>query len=101
MIESFIDGRIRLRTPLFAEHDLAEAFAEMLRSVNGVTHVELNARTCGMLLEYDPKRIPMSLLMKAAPLLERVNRLAGLPHDERRQEMENLLQSLRAVLSAG
>ena len=98
VIESFVDGRVRLRSPLFAETDIAESLADCLKTVKGVRSVNFNARTHGMLLEYDPLQIPRELLIKAAPLLERLGLLGELPFSERRSSAEQLLGELKNLL---
>ena len=98
MIESYIEGRVRLRSPIFAETDIAESLKALLVSVAGVLRVDFNPRTQGMLLEYDPARVPQTMILKAAPLLERMDRLNALAHAERRSGAEGLLRELKELL---
>ena len=99
MIESFVDGRVRLRSPLFAETDIAEALVECLKTVAGVRKVDFNSRTGGMLLEYDPSRIPQALIVQAAPLLERMDQLQHVAQPQRREGAKGLLGELKNLLS--
>ena len=99
MIESFVEGRVRLRSPLFAENDISEALVACLAKVAGICRVDVNSRTCGVLLEYDPSRISKALILEAAPLFERMGRLENLSRQERRAGAELLLGELKSLLS--
>ncbi|MDR3280005.1 MAG: hypothetical protein LBT23_05800 [Synergistaceae bacterium] len=99
MIESFIEGRIRLRSPLLADKTLAGRFMEVILTIEGVRAAEVNNRTCGLLLEYDTKRIPMQKLLKAAPILESVAELTKLDPDKRFSALEEALDRLKEVLA--
>ena len=99
MIESFIEGRVRLRSPLFAE----EAFVERLRSellkIDGIEKDEPNLRTNSLLLEYDTTLLPLPRLMQASSLLTRMNELMELPAEKRVSALENIMAKLRRALS--
>jgi hypothetical protein len=98
MIESFIEGRVRLRSPLLADAAFAERLTSKLLEIDGVQKVEVNPRTNGLLLEYDKTRLPLSVLKQAAPLFSRMNNLAKLPANKRLPALEKLLESLAAEL---
>jgi hypothetical protein len=99
MIESFIEGRMRLRSPLLADATLASRLASELLKIDGVQKAEINPRTSGALLEYDKTRLPLSLLKQAAPLFTRMNDLKKLPAGERLAALESLLQELVKILN--
>jgi hypothetical protein len=99
MIESFVEGRVRLRSPLLAD----AAFAERVRSeflrVDGVRTVEVNTHTNGLLLEYDKTRLPLSFLMRAAPILAGMDDLTRLSSGERVAAFEKLMEKLNSLVS--
>ncbi|MDR3231019.1 MAG: hypothetical protein LBT65_06245 [Synergistaceae bacterium] len=94
MIESFIEGRVRLRSPLLADAALAEYLTSRLREIGGVRKVEANPRTNGLLLEYDRTRLPLPVLMRAAPLFSRMEDLEKLPPDKRLSALTGLMNAL-------
>jgi hypothetical protein len=98
MIESFIEGRVRLRSPLLADAVFAEYLTARFMEIDGVQKVEANPRTHGLLLEYDKTRLPLSVLKQAAPLFSRMNDLTKLPADGRLPALENLMDSFVEVL---
>ncbi len=97
MIESFVEGRIRLRSPLFNDKKTAETLCALLRDVEGVLALTFNPKTNGMLVEYDPKRIPLFRIMNALPLFKRLQSLEGLPVAKRGEPLNALLVELRAL----
>ncbi|HCL80585.1 MAG TPA: hypothetical protein DIC53_11540 [Synergistaceae bacterium] len=98
MIESFIDGRIRLRSDLFADEEFSERLKKGLEEIKGVTSVSVNPRTCGVLIEYEKDAFPKMLMMKAAPLFGRVKKLEKLPREERLAELDSLITALQDLL---
>ena len=97
-IESFIEGRARLRSPLLRDKALASQLSAGLLAVGGVTRAEANPRTGGLLLEYDRSRLPLERVMDAAPVLQRVAALEELPASERPAALAPLLEELRELL---
>ena len=97
-IESFIEGRVRLRSPLLRDRTLASQLTAGLLAIDGVTRAEANPRTCGLLLEYDRSRLPLDRIMGAAPILESVAALERLPGPERAAALAPLLEELRRIL---
>ena len=65
MIESFIEGRVRLRSPLLHDEELARRLSEGLLAIGGVRRAQVNRRTQGLLLEYDKDRLPLERLAPA------------------------------------
>jgi hypothetical protein len=100
VIESFVEGRVRLRFPLLADPAFAERLKTELSKIDGVYKVEANPRTRGLLLEYDKKRLPLSLLMCAVPLFSRVDGWEALSSDQRQSALETLAEELRQTLCA-
>ncbi|MDR1966850.1 MAG: hypothetical protein LBQ36_09080 [Synergistaceae bacterium] len=98
MIESFVEGRIRLRSPLFSDPEIAELVKEGLLKIDGVVRAEANPRTSGLLLEYDKERLPLSRLTCAAPLIADIGALESLPAAERPAAARRLMEDLRAAL---
>ena len=99
MIESFTEGRLRLRSPLFSDSAAAELLSSELMKIDGVLKVEINRRTNGALLEYDKKRLPLSLLRQAAPILSAMNDLECLPAAERADGLKDILDKLSKILN--
>lgn len=100
MIESFIEGRVRLRSPLFAEGAFVERLRLELLQIDGIDKVEANLRTHSVLLEYDTKLLPLPRLMQASSLLTRMNELTELPAEKRVPALENIMARLRSALYA-
>lgn len=63
MIESMIEGRIRLRSKHFTNPDLARQFAEIAVVIPGMLEVTVNPLTGGALLRYDPAQLSTEQLM--------------------------------------
>jgi hypothetical protein len=100
MIESFIEGRVRLRSPVFKDPLMRERLPAELLKIDGVLKAEVNPRTYGLLLEYDKKRLPLSLLKQIAPSLNNLNGLTRLPEAERAAALEDILKTIAAILQA-
>jgi hypothetical protein len=98
MIESFVEGRVRLRSPLFADRAFAERLKSELLKIDGVYKAETNPRTNGLLLEYDKERLPLARLMQVSSLFTRLDELVKLPAEERLSSLENLVEKLREAL---
>ncbi|MDR0653561.1 MAG: hypothetical protein LBG12_09700 [Synergistaceae bacterium] len=98
MIESFIEGRVRLRSPVLKDPVMRERLTAELLKVEGVRKAEVNQRTHGLLLEYDKERLPLSLLKQIAPSLNRLNALARLPETERAAVLDGILATIAEVL---
>jgi hypothetical protein len=101
MIESFVEGRVRLRSPLFADASIADVIASGLARVEGVRKAEVNSRTNGLLLEYDKTRLPLSMLILARDIFVRMSEAESLPPAEIRAAVTSLVAELAAVLNAG
>ena len=69
MIESFVPGRVRLRSRLLRDPETAGVLRRSLLDIRGVRSVSLNERTGGLLLEYDAGSLPLPVLM-VAPMSE-------------------------------
>jgi hypothetical protein len=98
MIESFIEGRVRLRSPVLKDPALGERLTAELLKVDGVLKAEANPRTYGLLLEYDKERLPLSLLRQIAPSLYRLNDLTRIPETGRAAVLEDILGTIAEVL---
>lgn len=98
MIESFVPGRVRLRSRLLTMPELAELLRGSLLGIQGVKVVTVNVRTGGLLLEYEPDRLPLSLLAQALPVFQRLGELEGLAAGEIRSALETALKDLKRVL---
>jgi hypothetical protein len=94
MIESFIEGRIRLRSPLLSDPDLVERVRSALSRIDGVEKIEINPQTMGLLLEYDKSRLPLSFLMRVAPLFNRMDAVAKLAAGQRPAALQELIDEL-------
>lgn len=99
MIESFTEGRARLRSSLLGDAAFAERLSSGLLEIGGVRKAEVNPRTGGLLLEYDKTRLPLSLLSRAAPLFLEMGALEKLPPGERLSALEALLKKIASALS--
>jgi hypothetical protein len=98
MIESFIEGRVRLRSPVFKDPVMRDRLTAELLKINGVLKAEVNPQTHGLLLEYDKKRLPLSLLKQIAPSLNRLNGLTRIPEAGRAAALEDILGTITEVI---
>lgn len=98
MIESFTEGRVRLRSPLLHDEELARRLSEGLLAIKGVRRAQVNRHTRGLLLEYDKDRLPLERLAPALPIFDRINALERRPADERRAALDAALTDLRHLL---
>ncbi len=99
MIESFVEGRVRLRSPLLGDTSVADFMRSELLSIEGVNRVTVNPKTSGLLLEYSPSALPISLLMRAVPLFQQVEGLESVPPCDRVGFLKELMGSLKSLLS--
>jgi hypothetical protein len=98
MIESFIEGRVRLRSPVLKDPAVRDRLTAEFLKIDGVLKAEVNPRTHGLLLEYDKERLPLSLLKQIAPSLNRLNGLARIPEPERAAALEDILETIAEAL---
>ncbi|MDR1916883.1 MAG: hypothetical protein LBQ58_09950 [Synergistaceae bacterium] len=98
MIESFIEGRVRLRSPILADEEFASYLVSELMRIDGVLNAVANTRTSGLLLEYDKNLLPLSLLLRATPLFSRMNDLEKLPVNERISAAGDIMKELSNIL---
>ena len=97
MIESFVPGRVRLRSRLLRDPGTAGALRRSLLDIRGVRAASVNERTGGLLLEYDTALFPLPVLMKAMPLFERLQVLEGKTGDVL-QDADAVLGELKSLL---
>ncbi|MBQ7264291.1 MAG: hypothetical protein IJR14_11315 [Synergistaceae bacterium] len=98
VIESFIEGRARLRSPILRDAELAARLCEGLLRVEGVIKADATPRTGGLLLEYDKSRLPMDRIMMAAPILQRLADIEDIATQDRTAPLASLLEELREAL---
>ena len=96
MIESFVPGRVRLRSRLLRDPGTAEFLKRSLLDVRGVHAASVNERTGGLLLEYDAALFPLPVLM-AMPLFERLQALEEKTGDIL-QDADAILRELKSLL---
>lgn len=63
IVTSFFPGRIRLRAPVFKDEGLCQKAMKILSESDAVKNVQHNLITGSILLEYDPKKVPMEKLV--------------------------------------
>lgn len=98
MIESFVPGRVRLRSSLLNKPGIAELLKHSLLQIRGVRSVTVNERTGGLLLEYDTERLPLSLLSGALPLFGRLKSLESIEAVAMLPAIETILKELKLWL---
>ena len=98
MIESFVPGRVRLRSRLLTNPDTAGRLRGYLMDIRGVRAVSLNDQTGGLLLEYDTRELPLSLLSKALPLFERLQELEKEAPQQAVSAVESVFKELKSLL---
>lgn len=97
-IDSFVPGRVRLRSPLFKETKSAAQIADGLMSIPGVARAEVNRLTGGLLLEYDARALTVSRLISAAPLIEKISEAEELDPPERSGMIDSLLAEIKEMM---
>lgn len=97
MIESFVPGRVRLRSRLLRDPGTAGALRRSLLDIRGVRAASVNERTGGLLLEYDTALFPLPVLMKAMPLFDRLQALEEKTGDVL-QDVDAVLRELKSLL---
>lgn len=97
-IESFVPGRVRLRSPLFKDAICARAIASALISVRGVARADANERTGGMLIEYDPSAITIGMIMSAAPLIERISAAEDADPADRLAMIASMMNDIKEMM---
>ena len=99
MIESFVPGRVRLRSRLLRDPGTAGALRRSLLDIRGVRAASVNERTGGLLLEYDTALFPLPVLMKAMPLFDRLRALEEKTGDVL-QDVDAVLRELKSLLES-
>ncbi len=62
-VTSFIEGRVRLRHPIFKNMEVVTQVQELLQNMPGVESLTHNPRTGSLLLEYDPELLDQETLL--------------------------------------
>ena len=75
IVTSFIPGRIRLRSRIFRDDDIASAFTSLLDATGIVTGIERNANTGSFLVSYRAECIPSALIRFASAYMPQLARL--------------------------
>lgn len=82
IISSFFEGRVRLKAPLFKNKEICDEVSKILFSTNGVENITINNITGSMLIEYNPVKIPLLKIKKAAPYFEKIKEIYDEYQDE-------------------
>jgi hypothetical protein len=69
MIESFIDGRVRIRSAALRDPGTLAMVEGLIKAQEGILEVTGNPRTGSLLVCYDPDVIPRENLLAAAAML--------------------------------
>ncbi len=62
-VASFVEGRVRLRHPIFKDEQVFAQVQEFLQTLSGVESLKHNARTGSILLEYDEEVLDQETLL--------------------------------------
>ncbi len=62
-ITSFVDGRLRLRHPIFKDSHVADKVKELLENISGIESLKHNMRTGSLLIEYDSEILDQKSLL--------------------------------------
>ena len=100
IVESFIPGRIRLRSSLLRDAETGAMVRAAFEAIPAVTSAELNSTTGGLLLKYDATALPLEKLTPLLPLLAQFGDLEKEPPTpERAAKLRALLvKALSLVL---
>ncbi len=100
IVESFIPGRIRLRSSLLRDAETGAMVRAAFAAIPAVTSAELNPTTGGLLLKYDVVALPLEKLTPLLPFLAQVGDLEKEPPTpERAAKLRALLvKALSLVL---
>jgi len=94
MVTSFFPGRIRLREAVFKDPVIVEECLKILKTSDAVTNIQNNYTTGSILLEYDPKKVPMD---KLEPLVVFFKELESLSHNYNDKNREIILEKLKEL----
>ena len=100
IVESFVPGRIRLRSSLLHDGETAAMLQGAMSAIPGVQSADLNAAPGSLLLKYDADALPLEKLSPLLPLLEQVKALDNEPPSPKRTAALRslLVQALAKVL---
>lgn len=94
IVTSFFPGRIRLRAEVFKDPVIVEECLKILNSSDAITKVSNNFTTGSVLLEYNPKKIPVEKLEPLVPFFKELEKLA---HNYSRKNRELILEKLKEL----
>ncbi len=98
-VESFIPGRIRLRSSLIKDPAARELLRTAFSLLPGLKTATPNERTGSLLLIYDPAALPAERLMALLPHLEKLTEIEKMaPGEPRTAALRALLAQSAAVL---
>ena len=99
LVESFIPGRVRLRSSLLKSPAAAPLILAAFENLPGIRSAELNRLTGSLLLKYDASVLTAERLTPALPLLEQIKRLEReAPTPARTERLRALLEQTRALI---
>ncbi len=94
IIESFIPGRIRLRSSLIRNRELRRVILSAFQDIRGIREAAANGLTGSLLITYDPGVLTAERLL---PLLPCLNSLAEI---EQTPDLPGQTEALRKILTA-
>lgn len=98
-VESFIPGRIRLRSSLIKDPAARELLHAAFSLLPGLKTATLNERTGSLLLTYDPAALPTERLMALLPHLEKLTGIEKMvPGEARTAALRALLDQAAGTL---
>ena len=77
MITSFFPGHLRLRSPALKDAAIAERLVSILQRFPATKHVDSNAVTGSIVLEYNAAQVPIEKLQPLLPVFEKLEKTAS------------------------
>ncbi len=98
-ISSFFSGRIRLRSAVLKDDEISLALQKAVEWHESVKKIERNALTGSVLIEYDPKKLPVSALSALTDELLLLKKLCEHFDGKNKDEILKKIDSLKEKLS--
>ncbi len=102
LVTSFFPGRIRLRAPIFKDEELCKKAMEIISKSDAVKNIQHNVTTGSILLEYDPKKVPMEKLVPMQDFFVKLGKKAEKydGSEKIRAEIKEMLSDLENIVKS-
>lgn len=102
LIQSFLPGRVRLRSPLICKLESRQIILDAFKDLPGLKNITANEHTGSLLLQYDPAVLPTDSLMTLLPMFQKLQQLERQPFSSKTCDaLKALLGDALALLRKG